>query len=128
VGEQEGDLVDAFRFDSCGTNLLRADDVSSVVVLLGSASLYAVYRPPARAEQPADYVAIIYQLIGGQPQATELPILDGRIISYLFSCTQTPADYVATLGLTDVVYQAEGDATAADGRSLPPVPARGRRH
>lgn len=108
IGEEERQIVDAFRFDSCGTNLLRADAVDQPIILLGSASLYAVYRAPANAEQPADYIAIVYDEIGGEAQATQLPFLEGHIISYLFSCTQTPEDYIVALGLSDLVYQAEG--------------------
>ena len=107
VGEEEGQLVDTFEFDSCGTNLLRADDIDEVVILLASATLDAVYRPPAGAEEPADYLAIIYHVIGAERRAIQLRIRDGLIVAYLFSCTATPEDFAVTLGLTDAVYRAE---------------------
>jgi len=106
IGEQEDQLVDAFEYDSCGANLLRADDIDDVVILLANATLDAVYRPSASAEGPGDYVAIIYHVIGSERRAAQLPIRDGRIIAYLYSCTATPEDFAATLGLTDAVYRA----------------------
>jgi hypothetical protein len=109
--EAEGDLVEAFSYDSCGLAQLRADEVDEVVILLGSAFMYGVYPPSAQTEEiaSADYAAIVYQVIGGEQQAVYLPIRDGRVVSYYHSCSQTPADYAASLGLSDPLYQAEDE-------------------
>ncbi len=106
VGEQAGQLVEAFPYNSCQAEARRPDEINDVVVLLAGSALYAVYKAPASVPT-ADYVAIIYNLVGGQQQAAEVDMQGGHIVAYTFSCRKTSADFVQSLGLQDPLYQAQ---------------------
>ena len=106
-GEGEGQLVDAFEFDSCERQVLRSDEIDQVVILLASATMHTVYRAPPAMADSADYAAIVYDLAGDERRAAEVLLKDGRVLSYVYSCTSTPEEFAEALGLTDVVYEAE---------------------
>ena len=108
AGEQEAQPVDAFSFDNCGAQYLRPDELDFVVILLANSTTYAVYRAPESLAGSADYVAVVYDVTGNERVASELLLQSGRITSFVLSCTMPPEEFVEALGLTDVVYEAEG--------------------
>ena len=105
-GEQEGAPVAAFPYKSCSSQLLRPDQIESVLILLGSATLYAVYPSAGDFAQSADYVAIVYHAVGTDRQAAAVELKGGRITGYEYSCKQAPEQFVQTLGLGNPVYLA----------------------
>ena len=106
VGEQQGQPVQAFPYNSCVPEARRPDEIDAVVIQLAGATLYGVYKAPAN--QPnADYVGIVYHMVSGKQEAVEVDLQGGHIVAYTFSCTTTPAEFVQSLGLGSPVYQAE---------------------
>jgi hypothetical protein len=108
TGEEQDTPVEVMAFDDCALQYLRADELNQVVILLANSSMYAVYRATDAYANSADYVAILYDLRGTERQASSVLLKDGGITSFALSCTMTPEDYVTSLQLTDVVYEAEG--------------------
>lgn len=106
-GEQEGTPVGAFPYKSCNYQFLRPDEIESVLILLAGATVYAVYPPAGDFAQSAEYVAIVYQTANAEQQAAAVELKGGHITSYIYSCTQTPKDYVQSFGLQDPLYQAQ---------------------
>ena len=105
-GETEGTNVPTFAYKSCVWQYLRDDEIGTVLILLGSANIYAVYLPSDQIAPSAEYAVIIYHIVGGdQQQAALITLQGGLIFSYMFSCTSTPEAFVQELGLTDLVYQ-----------------------
>lgn len=104
-GETNGTNVPTFAYKSCASQFLRDDEIDTVLILLGSANIHAVYLPSDQITPSAEYAVIIYHIVDDQQQAAVITLQGGLIFSYISSCTSTPEAFVQELGLTDVVYQ-----------------------
>ena len=101
-GEQDGQLVEVFRYTACEGQYLRPDEIDEALSILAGTALYAVFESPQDQVYDSEYVAVVSDQ---SPDRTNLgwqvEITGGRIVAFRFSCATTPEDLIGAQGLTD---------------------------